>query len=262
MDLGLNGKNALVTAASRGLGRAAAQALAGEGARVVICARSAETETTAQEIQSSTGQEVFPIQADLTDPNDIERLVERARERLGPMDILIVNAGGPPPGGFMDLTYEDWQAAIELTLLSAVRLCYAIVPEMVERSEGSVVAIQSYSVKKPIPGLILSNSLRMAVIGMLKTMASELGPHGVRVNAINPALTWTDRVMRLIQDRAERTGTTVDEAATRSVEGIPLGRMGTVEEFGRAVAWLASPAASYIHGHALMFDGGAVRSGL
>lgn len=262
MDLGLDGKNALVTAASRGLGRAAAEALAREGARVVISARSAQTETTAQEIQRTTGREVFPVRADLRVPTDIERLVEGARNHLGSIDVLIVNAGGPPPGGFMDLTPEDWQAAVELTLLSAVRLCYAVVPEMIARSAGSIVAIESYSVRKPIPGLILSNSVRMAVIGMLKTMANELGPRGVRVNSINPALTWTDRVERLFDDRADRRGLTVDEAVSRSAKRIPLGRMGTVEEFGHAVAWLASPAASFVHGHALMFDGGSVRSAL
>ncbi len=262
MDLGLTGKNALVTAASKGLGRSAAEALAREGARLVICARSSQTEITAHQIQTSTGREVVPVRADLTAPDDIERLVERARQRLGTIDILVMNAGGPPPGGFMDLTPEDWQAAAELTLLSAARLCYAVVPDMIERGEGSLVAIQSYSVKKPIEGLILSNSLRMAVIGMLKSMADELGPLGVRVNSIAPALTWTDRVERLIRDRAKRRGSSFEEAVGHAVQGVPLGRMGTVEEFGRAVAWLASPAASFIHGHALMFDGGASRSPL
>lgn len=262
MDLGLEGKRALVTAASRGLGRAAAQTLAQEGARVAICARSEQTEKTAEEIREATGQGVFAFRADLTQPDDIERLVTDAAESLGGIDILIVNAGGPPPGGFLDLDPADWEAAVELTLMSAVRLCYAVVPGMLERGQGSIVTIQSHSVKKPIDNLILSNSLRMAVIGMTKTMANELGPHGIRVNSINPASTRTERIKQLMQDRAERNGTSVGQEMERVSEGVPLGRMGTVEEFGQAVVWLASPVASFIHGHALMFDGGAVKAAL
>lgn len=262
MELGLAGKRALVTAASRGLGRAAAGALAEEGARVAICARSDQTETTAQEIQADTGSDVFAFRADLTKAQDIERLTDEAAEALGGIDILIVNAGGPPPGGFLDLTPSDWESGVELTLMSAVRLCYAVVPGMLERGEGSIVTTQSYSVKQPIDNLVLSNSLRMAVIGMMKTMANELGPRGIRVNSINPAWTWTGRVEQLMQDRAERKGTSVQEEADRVADVVPLGRMGTVEEFGQAIAWLASPAASFIHGHALMFDGGAVKAAL
>lgn len=262
MDLGLQGKRALVTAASRGLGRAAARALAQEGAHVAINGRSTDTEDAAEAIEAETGQAVIPIRADLTDAGEIQRLVQEALEKLGGIDILIINAGGPPPGAFLDLEPADWESAIELTLMSAVRLSYAVVPGMIERAEGSIVTNQSYSVKQPIDNLVLSNSLRMAVIGMMKTMANELGPRGIRVNSINPAWTWTERVEQLMQDRAQRAGTSVDEEASRVSEAVPLGRMGTVEEYGRALAWLASPAASFIHGHALMFDGGAVKAAL
>lgn len=262
MDLGLQGKRALVTAASRGLGRAAARALAQEGAHVAINGRSKDTEDAAEAIETETGQAVIPIRADLTDAGEIQRLVQAAQEELGGIDILIINAGGPPPGAFLDLEPADWESAIELTLMSAVRLSYAVVPGMIERAEGSIVTNQSYSVKQPIDNLVLSNSLRMAVIGMMKTMANELGPRGIRVNSINPAWTWTERVEQLMQDRAQRAGTSVDEEAARVSEAVPLGRMGTVEEYGRALAWLASPAASFIHGHALMFDGGAVKAAL
>jgi 3-oxoacyl-[acyl-carrier protein] reductase len=146
--------------------------------------------------------------------------------------------------------------------MSTVYLCYALVPHMLERGEGSLVATQSFTVKQPLDNLILSNSLRMAVIGLMKSLANELGPKGIRVNTINPGFTWTERVEQLMTDRAERNRTSVAEESAQVAREIPLGRMGTVEEYGRAVAWLASPAASYIHGHALIIDGGAVRTAL
>jgi 3-oxoacyl-[acyl-carrier protein] reductase len=262
MDLGLKNKVAIVAAASRGLGKAAALALAGEGARVVISSRSDQIESAAKEISDQTGADVLAVRADLTKQKEIENLVEKTLERFSAVDILIINAGGPPPGGFLDLAASDWEAAFQLTLMSAVHLCYAVVPHMLERGQGSIVTTQSYSVKQPIDNLILSNSLRMAVIGLMKSMANELGPQGIRVNSINPAWTWTERVEQLMTDRADRGGLSVEEVSSSVVSSIPLGRMGTVEEFGQAIAWLASPAASFIHGHALMFDGGASKASL
>jgi len=262
MDLQLNDQVALVTAASKGLGKASAKALGGEGARLAICARSDLLDKAAAEIRGETGAEVLAIRADLTVPADIERFVQTSLDYFGRIDILVANAGGPPPGKFLDLAPEDWQEAINLTLMSVVRLCYAVIPTMVAQSSGSIVAIESISVKQPIDNLILSNSIRMAVIGMLKSMANELGPQGVRVNSINPTFTWTERVAQLLEHRAAAKGTTIEQEATLVSASIPLGRMGDVEEFGRAVAFLASPAVSFIHGHALMFDGGAARSAL
>lgn len=262
MDLGLEGKVALVSAASRGLGKAAAYALASERANVSICARSDQVDATAEEIHGQTGAQVLAVQADVTKPDDIENLVAATLDRFGQVDILIVNAGGPPPGTFMSLTPEDWEAAVKLTLMSAVRLCYAVVPHMLDRGSGSIVTTQSYSVKQPIDSLILSNSLRMAVIGLMKSLANELGPMGIRVNSINPAWTWTERVEELMTDRANRSGKSIEEESSAVTTGIPLGRMGNVEEYGRTIAWLASPVASFIHGHALMFDGGATKASL
>ncbi len=262
MDLGLEGKRALITAASRGLGRAAATALAEEGVDIAICSRTESVFKAAEEIQKKFDRKVFAYQADVTKAGDIETFVQKSLTDLGGTDILIINAGGPPPGGFLDLTVKDWQSSIDLTLLSAVRMCYAVVPVMIEQGSGSIVATESYSVKQPIDNLILSNALRLGVIGLMKSLANELGPKGIRVNSINPAWTWTERVEQLMNDRAQRSGTTVDEQADRVSAEVPLGRMGTVEEYGRTIAWLASPAASFIHGHALMFDGGAVKSPL
>jgi 3-oxoacyl-[acyl-carrier protein] reductase len=262
MDLGLTGKSVLVTAASRGLGKAAALEMARHGAQLAICARSSLVDQAAEEIRRTTGATVHALRADVSRQDDVDRMVSSAFERLGHLDILVLNAGGPPPGSFLSLGPQDWEAAVRLTLMSAVYLCYAVVPHMLERGEGSIVATQSISVKQPQEDLILSNSLRMAVIGLMKSLANELGPKGIRVNSINPGWTRTERVDQLLTDRAARNQTAVGEEAARITRDIPLGRMGTVEEYGRAVAWLASPAASYIHGHALSFDGGAVQASL
>jgi 3-oxoacyl-[acyl-carrier protein] reductase len=262
MDLGLTGKCALVTAASRGLGKAAALELARNGARIVVCARTGAVDQTAEEIRSATGATVHALRADISQKDDVDRLVASTLDLLGQIDILILNAGGPPPGAFLDLHPQDWEAATRLTLWSAVYLCYAVVPHMIERGGGSIVASQSMSVKQPLENLILSNSLRMAVIGLMKSLAGELGPRGIRVNSINPGWTKTERVSQLLTARAAKNGTTPEEEEARITRSIPLARMGTAEEYGRAVAWLASPAAGFIHGHALSFDGGAIQAAL
>jgi 3-oxoacyl-[acyl-carrier protein] reductase len=262
MDLGLKNKVALVTAASRGLGKATAREFAREGVQVAMCARSDQVESAAQEIAQETGARALPLRADLTEPADIDSLVAATLEEFGRVDILFLNAGGPPPGVFLTFKPEDWEAAANLTLMSAVRLCYAVVPTMVEQGAGSIVTTQSYLVKQPLDNLILSNSLRLAVIGLIKSLANELGPKGIRVNSINPGWTLTERVEQLLSDRAARNNTTLEQEAAKITSEIPLGRMGTVEEFARAAVWLASPAASFIHGHALVVDGGLVKTAL
>nr|HID12536.1 SDR family oxidoreductase [Anaerolineae bacterium] len=260
MDLGLHGKVALVTAASRGLGKAVALRLAQEGANVVICARNESSlHESAAEIETLTEAAVLPVPADVSDPAAADALVKATIERFGRLDILVTNAGGPPPGRFLDLTPEDWEAAARLTLMSAVRLCYAVVPVMKEQGEGSILAMTSISVKQPLPNLVLSNSLRLGVIGLIKTLADELAPFGIRVNAVCPGWTRTSRVDQLLRDRAERNGTTPEEEAAKIVAAIPLGRMGTPEEFAAAATFLVSPAASYITGVSLLVDGGMYR---
>jgi len=260
MDLGLHDKVALVTAASRGLGRAVALRLAREGARVAICARGEEhLTTTAAEIEGATGRQALPIPADVSDPGAADALVQAVVERWGRIDILVTNAGGPPPGRFLDLASADWEAAVQLTLMSAVRFCYAVAPLMKEQGGGSILAMTSITVKQPLPNLILSNSLRLGVTGLVKTLADELAPFGVRVNAICPGWTRTARVDQLLRDRAERNGTTPEEEAEKIAAAIPLGRMGTPEEFAAAAAFLVSDAASYITGVSLLVDGGMYR---
>jgi 3-oxoacyl-[acyl-carrier protein] reductase len=260
MDLGLHDKVALVTAASKGLGKAVALRLAQEGADVAICARGkADLAATAAEIGAQTGRQALSLPADVSAPAAAAALVGATVERFGRVDILVTNAGGPPPGQFLDLTPEDWEAAAQLTLMSAVRLCYAVVPVMKERVAGSILAMTSITVKQPLPNLVLSNSVRLGVVGLVKTLADELGPFGIRVNSICPGWTRTARVEQLLRDRAERNGTTLEEEAARIAAAIPLGRMGTPEEFAAAAAFLVSPAASYVTGVSLLVDGGMYR---
>lgn len=260
MDLGLQDKIALVTAASKGLGRAVALRLAREGARVALCARTEEhLAKTTSEIEAQTGRQPLALPADVSDPAAVDALVKATVERFGGIDILVANAGGPPPGQFLDLTPDDWEAAARLTLMSAVRLCYGVVPVMKEQGTGSILAMASITVKQPLPNLILSNSLRLGVTGLIKTLADELGLFGIRANSICPGWTRTARVDQLLRDRAERNGTTPEEEAANIATAIPLGRMGTPEEFAAVAAFLVSPAASYITGVSLLVDGGMYR---
>jgi len=260
MDLGLQDKVALVSAASRGLGKAVALRLAQEGAHVAICARGEEDlNAAAAEILASTGSSVMPFPADVSDPVAVDAWVRAVSDRYGRIDILVTNAGGPPPGTFLDLTPADWEAAARLTLMSAVHLCYAVVPRMKAQGSGSILAMTSISVKQPMPNLILSNSLRLGVVGLVKTLADELAPFGIRANAICPGWTHTERVTQLLRDRARRNGTTPEEEAAAIAAAIPLRRMGRPEEFAAAAAFLVSPAASYITGVSLLVDGGLYR---
>ncbi len=260
MDLQLKDRVAVVMAASKGLGAATARVFAQEGARVVVSARSVEAlERTAAGIAAETGALVVPVVADASRAEDVERLVATARERFGRIDALVANAGGPPAGKFMDFTDADWQAAVQLTLMSAARAARAVVPVMRAQGGGSITFIESYGVKHVLDNLLLSNSLRLAVVGMAKGMSHELGPDHIRVNVICPGSTETDRIRSLARSNAERNGTTVEEELTRMGKSIPLGRIGRPEEFGRACVFLASPAASFISGAALMVDGGASR---
>jgi 3-oxoacyl-[acyl-carrier protein] reductase len=260
MNLGLDGKTALVTASSRGLGRALALRLAQEGTDVAICARGEQRlKETADEIREATGRQVLAVPCDVARPEVPERLVRSTVDHFGGLDILVVNAGGPPPGQFLDLTPEDWEDAAQLTLMSAVRLCYAAAPVMKAQGAGSILATTSITVKQPLPNLVLSNSLRLGVVGLIKTLADELAPFGVRANAICPGWTRTARVEQLLEDRARRSGSTPDEEAATITADIPVGRMGTPEEFAAAGAFLVSDAASYINGVSLLVDGGMAR---
>jgi len=260
MDLGLKGKVALVAAASKGIGKAIALELAREGCRVAICARGKEgLERTADEIRQATGQPVLAIQADLTRAEDIQRLVKATVDEYGGIDILVTNAGGPPPGPFETLSDEEWYKSVDLNLMSAIRLIREALPHLRRSKAGRIITMTSVSVKQPIQGLILSNAVRMAVIGLTKTLSQELAPYGITVNSVCPGWTRTRRVEELLRARAEREGISVEEIEARITADIPLGRMARPEEIASVVVFLASEKASYVTGTAIQVDGGYVK---
>ncbi len=261
MDLCLKDKIALITAASQGLGYATARAMAQEGCHIALCARrEAPLVDAAERLSDETGVEVLPIPADVTEANAADRLAAITLDEFGQIDALFVNAGGPPPGGFSDFQPQDWEDAMKLTIQSAVRLAHAVVPVMRCQNSGSILFNTSLTVKHPLDNLILSNSLRLSVIGLMKSLAIELGSDNVRANAIAPGWTRTARVEQLLADRAARRESTPDAEAAKIAVDVPLGRMADPEEFGRVAAFLLSPAASYITGVTLLVDGGLARA--
>jgi len=263
MDLGLKEKRALVTGASRGLGYATARLLAMEGCRVAINSRNAQSlSTAAKTLADETGSQIFTLVGDVTDPAIPEQLIRQAVEALGGLDLLVTNSGGPPSGKFETIDDATWQNAVQLNLLSHVRLIRAALPYLRQSKAASVLAITSYSVKQPIPNLVLSNSVRAATVGLIKTLAMELGGDGIRFNSILPAWTETERVIELMAYRAQVNGTTLEEEIAKQAKDSPMGRMGHPEEFAYAAVFLLSPAASYITGVMLTVDGGMYKGTL
>jgi len=259
MELGLKGKVALVAAASKGLGFGVAKALAGEGARVSIISRdSAAIEAAAARLRGETGADVLAFGGDVTSAEALNAWVGGTAAQWGVVDALLVNAGGPPAGLALDMTDEQWQAAFELTLLSSVRLIRAAVPHMT--NGGSILTITSSSIKEPIERLGLSTVMRSGVAGLVKTLADELAPKNIRVNNLIPGRIDTDRVAQLDQAAAKRLNVSFEEARAKSIANIPLKRLGTIDEFGAAAAFLLSPTAQYISGATLRVDGGMMRS--
>jgi 3-oxoacyl-[acyl-carrier protein] reductase len=257
MDLGLKGLKALVSGGSRGLGYATATALSAEGARVAINGRDA-----ARMAAPAAAINALAIPGDVSGADAVKTLVDAAAEKLGGLDLLFCNAGGPPSGPFESFTDEQWQKAVDTSFMSAVWLVRAALPYLRKSNAASVLFVASYSIKQPIPNLVLSNSVRSATVGLSKTLALELGKDGIRFNAILPGWTATDRITELMTARAKAAGTTVETELARQMSDCPLGRMGKPEEFANAAAFLLSPAASYITGVALTVDGGMYKGTL
>lgn len=261
MDLGLTGKVALVAGASRGLGRAVAETLAAEGARVSISSRDESAiAAVAREIEAKHGSRVSARAVDVTEASQVNDWVERVTDEHGRIDVLVANAGGPPASRFESTDADAFRAGLELNLLSTVHMCHAVVPTMKAQRSGRIVAIMSISIKQPVDGLILSNTSRAGVNGLMKTLANELGPHGIGVNVVCPGYTRTDRLVELASRLSANEGVPEEAIYKRWTDGIPMGRIGEPEEFASVVAFLCSERASYVTGTCLQVDGGAVRS--
>ena len=253
MDLGLADRTVWIAAGTRGIGLACAQAYGAEGARVAVCGRSAEGLASAAE---ALGDDVVIVQADVSTAEGVEDFVREASARLGPPEVLVVNAGGPPSLAFEELDDDQWRSAFELTLMSAVRLCRAVLPGMRERRFGRIVFITSLTVKQPLERMVLSNSLRAGVTALCKTLVAESAADGVTANCVGPGYTQTERLARLAATGAEARGVSVAEVMAGREATIPAGRLGQPEEVARAVVFLGAPATGYINGQTLVVDGG------
>jgi 3-oxoacyl-[acyl-carrier protein] reductase len=257
MDLGLKGRAAIVTAASSGLGKATAMALAAEGAFVVINARNPDRlRQAAEEIREAVGGDVTPMPGDVTNESDVRDIAKATHRKFGRIDILVTNAGGPPSGFFADFDMDQYRSAVELNLMSTISLCRAVVPTMLESGWGRIVAITSVAAKQPIENLILSNTARAGALGFLKSLANQLAATGVTVNTVCPGYHLTERLQTLGASIAQMDGVPVEEVYSRWTEAIPMKRIGDPTEFAAMVAFLCSTKASYLTGTVIQVDGG------
>jgi 3-oxoacyl-[acyl-carrier protein] reductase len=253
MDLGMRGKVAIVCASSRGIGRAAAEALAAEGVQVTLCSRNeAALQSTAEVIRQRSGANVLTVAADLSREQQVHNVFERTLERYGQVDILINNTGGPPPGRFEQHDDAAWQSAFEALLLSVVRLTRLALPGMRARHWGRIVNVTSTSVKQPIANLVLSNALRAAVTGLAKILSQEVASEGITVNCVAPGRILTDRLTSLYGN--------LEAAREQAGKGVPMGRVGEPADMGSTIAWLCSEQAGYLTGLTVQVDGGLIQS--
>ena len=260
MELGLKNKRAFVASSSRGLGHAAALLLAQEGCCVAINGRDeSNIKRVAGKLSTETGAQVEGFAGDVSLPDVPEKLIQKTVDAFGGLDILITNAGGPKSGSIDSLDDAAWQKGIDLCLMSHVRLIKAALPHLRKSDSARVLTVTSYSVKQPIPNLLISNSVRAATAGLTKSLALELGKEGIRLNSILPGWTETERVEELMQARGEKNQTSPSEEKRKQVESTALGRMANPEEFANAAVFLVSPAASYITGVLLNVDGGIIQ---
>ncbi len=257
MDLGLKGKVAFVAGGSQGLGKAVSLEMCREGARVAICALDdPELPKAVEELRAATGAEVIGIPADVTDAEQARNFVRKGIEHFGTIDVLVNNAGGPPSKTFLEIDDEMWLQGVRLNLMSTIIMTREAVPVMMEKRWGRIINMTSISVKQPIDGLILSNTVRAGVVGLAKSLSNELATYNITVNNVCPGYTLTERVRSLAVVTAQKEGTTPEEIIKRWESSIPMKRLGTVEEFAALVAFLASERAGYITGASIQIDGG------
>ena len=257
MDLGISNRVAMVAAASKGLGRATAQSLAREGCRLSICSRSLEA---LEEAKQAIGGEVLAVACDVHKPGDLQRWVDATIERFGQIDILVTNTGGPPAAKFLALSEEQWREGVEGVLMNVVRVCRMVIPHMQQRKWGRIVHITSLVAKQPMDVLTISSTLRAGLSALTKTMAEQLAPDNILVNAVLPGQIATDRQIVLNEVRSKEQGISVEELVGRITQNIPLRRFGRPEEIGDVIAFLCSEPASYLTGVSLQVDGGLIKS--
>jgi len=257
MDLGLKGKVAFVAGGSQGLGKAVATQMSREGAKVVICGLDdPELPKAVEEIRTATGGEILGVPADVTDAGQARNFIRKGIEQFGSVDIMVNNAGGPPSKSFLEIDDDLWLFGVRLNLMSTIIMTREVVPVMMEKRWGRIINMTSISVKQPIDGLILSNTVRMSVVGLAKSLSNELAPYNVTVNNVCPGYTMTERVRSLAAVTAQKEGTTPEAVIKRWESSIPMGRLGTPEEFAALVTFLASEQAGYITGASIQIDGG------
>lgn len=260
MITGLKNRVAIVAASSQGIGRAAALALAAEGAQLALCARGAEAlHETAEEARRLYGVDVYTESFDVSDDGGVRKFVDAAHRHFGRIDVCVTNAGGPPAKAFAETTMEEWDRAYQLNLRSTVSFAHAVLPRMQQQHWGRLIAITSIAVKQPVLELVLSNSVRIGVLGLVRSLATQYGPDNITVNNVAPGYTATARVKDLAEAAAKATGSSAAEYEARVTADIPLRRLALPEEVADAVVWLASERASYVTGQTILVDGGAYR---
>ena len=262
LELGLKNKVALVPAASKGIGLGVAKALSAEGCKVAICSRDRESVSKAREsiVQETGNRDVLSVKADISIKADADRLVDEATRKFETVDILAYNTGPPKPGTFADLNDSDWEHGVKLLLMSAVWLTKQVLPGMLEKKWGRLIYVTSSALRQPVPNLVLSNTIRLSLAGLSKSLALEYGSRGITSNGIMQGHILTDRQRQVAQDLSARTGKSLDEAMKQMLQDVPMGRYGTPEDVGNLVAFLASEKAGYINGTMLAIDGGLIRS--
>jgi 3-oxoacyl-[acyl-carrier protein] reductase len=257
MDLGLKDRVVIVAASSQGIGRATAEAFAAEGCRVAMCARNQQTlQAAAEKIRKQYNTEVLTQAFDVTSAPDVKHFVRSVAEQFGGVDICVINAGGPPAKGFLAATLEEWQRALEMNFLSAVYFAREVIPHMQRERWGRIITLTSITTKQPVTDLVLSNAVRAAVVGLVKSLANEFGKDGILVNNVGPGFTATDRLKELAKARASSSGKSEMEIFTGWAADAPLQRLGEPREVAETIVWLASERASYITGQTVLVDGG------
>ena len=257
MDLGLKGRGVIVAASSEGIGRATAELFAREGAQVAMCARTEDKlRAAADEIRGATGAEVYAERTDVTDGAAVQRFVENVAKQFGRIDVCVANAGGPPAKNFLSIQSDEWRRAVDLNLMSVIHLAKAVIPYMQRHRWGRIITITSVTVRQPVDELIMSNSVRPAVMGLVKSLSNDFGRDGILVNNVAPGYTATERLKELSSVRALATGTTSQAVDEQLAADTPVRRLGQPNEIADAIVWLASERASYITGQTLVVDGG------